>query len=59
MLDALAKAGVEPLVVHESDEIETHQALVEAGLGLALVPRMVQKAKGPAYLDLAEPRPKR
>lgn len=59
VLDALAKAGVEPKVVHESGEIETIQALVEAGLGLALVPRMVRKAKGPAYLDLAEPRPSR
>ena len=59
VLDALAKAGVEPNVVHQSDEIETIQALVEAGLGLALVPAMVRKAKGPAYLDLAGPRPSR
>jgi len=59
VLDALAKAGVEPNVVHQSGEIETIQALVEAGLGLALVPAMVRKAKGPAYLDLAEPRPSR
>jgi LysR family hydrogen peroxide-inducible transcriptional activator len=59
VLDALAKAGVEPTVVHESGEIETVQALVEAGLGCALVPAMVRKAKGPAYLDLSEPRPSR
>lgn len=59
VLDALAKAGVEPRVVHESGEIETVQALVEAGLGLALVPAMVRQARGPAYLDLAEPRPSR
>jgi DNA-binding transcriptional LysR family regulator len=59
VLDALAKAGVEPQVVHESGEIETVQALVEAGLGCALVPAMVRKAKGPAYLSLSEPRPSR
>jgi LysR family hydrogen peroxide-inducible transcriptional activator len=59
VLDALARAGVEPRVVHESGEIETVQALVEAGLGLALVPSMVRKAGGPVYLDLAEPRPSR
>lgn len=59
VLDALAKAGVEPRIVHESGEIETVQALVEAGLGCALVPAMVRKAKGPAYLDLSEPRPSR
>ncbi len=59
VLDALAKAGVEPRVVHESDGIETVQALVEAGLGCALVPAMVRKAKGPAYLDLATPSPSR
>ena len=59
VLDALAKAGVEPRIVHESDEIETIQALVEAGLGLALVPAMVRKAKGPAYLGLAAPSPSR
>ncbi|HTB23183.1 MAG TPA: LysR family transcriptional regulator [bacterium] len=59
VLEALARAGVEPRVVHESGEIETVQALVEAGLGLALVPSMVRKAGGPVYLDLAEPRPSR
>jgi len=59
VLDALARAGVEPRVVHESGEIETVQALVEAGLGLALVPSMVRKSPGPAYLDLADPSPSR
>lgn len=59
VLDALAKAGVEPKVVHESDEIETVQALVEAGLGCALVPAMVRKPKGPAYLHLSQPSPSR
>ena len=59
VLDALAKAGVEPNIVHESGEIETVQALVEAGLGVALVPSMVRKMRGPAYLDLADPAPSR
>jgi DNA-binding transcriptional LysR family regulator len=53
-LDVMARAGVEPRIVYESGEIETVQALVEAGLGLALVPSMVRKARGPAYLDLAD-----
>jgi LysR family hydrogen peroxide-inducible transcriptional activator len=59
VLDALGRAGIEPRIVHESAEIETVQALVGAGLGLALVPRMVRKEGGAAYLDLADPRPSR
>jgi LysR family hydrogen peroxide-inducible transcriptional activator len=59
VVDALAKAGVQPRVVHESGEIETVQALVEAGLGLSLVPRMVRKSNGPAYLEVIAPSPSR
>jgi DNA-binding transcriptional LysR family regulator len=59
VLDALARAGVEPRVVYESDGIDTVQALVEAGLGLSLVPTMVRKADGPAYLRIAPPTPSR
>jgi DNA-binding transcriptional LysR family regulator len=59
VLDALARAGVEPRVVYESDGIDTVQALVEAGLGLSLVPTMVRKADGPAYLGIAPPTPSR
>ena len=59
VLDALAKAGVEPRVVHESGEIETVQALVEAGLGLSLVPKMVRRQHGPAYIEIAAPKPSR
>jgi LysR family hydrogen peroxide-inducible transcriptional activator len=59
VLDALARAGVEPRVVYESDGIDTVQALVEAGLGLSLVPTMVRKADGPAYLRIAAPTPSR
>lgn len=59
VIDALARAGVEPRVVHESGEIETVQALVEAGLGLSLVPRMVRKSHGPAYAEISAPTPSR
>ena len=59
VLDALARSGVEPNIVHESGEIETIQALVRAGWGAALVPSMVRRARGPVYLSLAEPRPSR
>lgn len=59
VLDALARAGVEPTVVYESAGIDTVQALVEAGLGLSLVPTMVRKVDGPAYLGIAPPTPSR
>ncbi len=59
VLAALARAGVEPKVVYESTEIETVQALVEAGLGLSLVPRLVQRTPGPCYLRIKDPRPSR
>ncbi len=58
VLDALASRGVEPLVVYESDEIGTVQALVEAGLGVSLVPRMVCRP-GLVYRPIAEPAPSR
>lgn len=41
VVSALRNNGVEPRVVYESSEIETVQSLVEAGLGISLVPRMV------------------
>ncbi|OHD13620.1 MAG: hypothetical protein A2Z96_06975 [Spirochaetes bacterium GWB1_48_6] len=59
VLDALTIAGVTPHVVYESSGIDTVQALVEAGLGLSLVPKMVQKNPGPTYLQIAPPTPKR
>jgi LysR family hydrogen peroxide-inducible transcriptional activator len=58
VLDALAKSGVEPRIVHESGEIETVQALVEAGLGISLVPRMV-KRHGLSYVEISAPTPSR
>jgi LysR family hydrogen peroxide-inducible transcriptional activator len=64
VLDALGQAGVEPRIVYETDGIDTVQTLVEAGLGLSLVPTMVRKAmvrksKGPAYIEIAPPTPTR
>jgi len=58
VMDALSRAGVEPRVVHESGEIETVQALVKAGLGLSLVPKMVRRT-GLAYLEILPPTPSR
>ncbi len=59
VLDYLVLQGIEPRIVYESGGIETVQALVEAGLGVSLVPRMVRKSPGPAYLDLLPPTPTR
>jgi LysR family hydrogen peroxide-inducible transcriptional activator len=56
---AFEAAGIVPRVVFESSEIDTVQALVTAGLGLSLVPRMVRKERGPAYASLTEPRAER
>lgn len=58
VLDALARAGIAPHVVYESGEIETVQALVEAGLGLSLVPKVVKRS-GLAYLEILPPTPSR
>jgi LysR family hydrogen peroxide-inducible transcriptional activator len=47
VLDFLESRGIAPTIVYESSGIETVQALVEAGLGVSLVPRMVRKSPGP------------
>lgn len=57
--DFLETRGILPRVVYESAGIDTVQALVEAGLGLSLVPRMVRKSEGIAYLDILPPTPTR
>ena len=57
--NALTRAGVDPQVVYESAEIETVQGLVGAGLGLSLVPKMVRKAWGISYVEIAPPSPSR
>lgn len=49
---ALARAGLLPEVVFESDEIATVQALVAAGSGISLVPEMVRRP-GIAYVPVA------
>lgn len=59
VMDYLESRGLKPPVVYESGGIETVQALVEAGLGVSLVPRMVKKTPGPVYLDLLPPTPTR
>jgi len=59
VLDYLQSRGLVPRIVYESSGIETVQALVEAGMGVSLVPRMVRKSPGPAYLDLLPPTPTR
>lgn len=59
VLDYLESRGIVPRIVYESSGIDTVQALVEAGLGVSLVPRMVRKSPGPVYLDLLPPTPTR
>jgi DNA-binding transcriptional LysR family regulator len=59
VLDYLASRGIEPRIVYESSGIDTVQALVEAGLGISIVPRMVRRSPGPVYLDLLPPTPTR
>jgi LysR family hydrogen peroxide-inducible transcriptional activator len=60
-LRAFEQAGITPKVVFESGEIQVVQALVAAGLGISLVPRMVaRQAEGqPAYVALQAPAPSR
>jgi LysR family hydrogen peroxide-inducible transcriptional activator len=58
-LDLYRKAGLEPKVVFESGGIETVQALVAAGLGISLVPRMVAAHVGVAYAGLSQPKAER
>ncbi len=58
VLDAMTRAGVHPHVVHETGEIDTVQALVKAGMGVSLVPKMV-KRPGLVYLEILPPTPSR
>lgn len=56
-IDLCHEAGFEPNIVFESNNIETVQSLVAAGMGVTLVPRFIARAKRseliPAYLPLA------
>lgn len=57
------EAGFEPRVVFESNNMETVQSLVAAGMGVTLVPHFIARAPRsefvPVYLPLAEPVPSR
>lgn len=60
-LEACRKAGFEPRIACESGELETVRALVSAGLGIAIVPRLATRHL-PAYIvqvKLREPRMER
>lgn len=63
MIDLCRSAGFEPDIVFESNNIETVQSLVAAGMGITLVPRFIARAKRseliPVYVPLAEPVPSR
>ncbi|AZK49057.1 LysR family transcriptional regulator [Paenibacillus lentus] len=63
MMDLCRAAGFEPDIVFESNNIETVQSLVAAGMGITLVPRFIARAKRseliPVYVPLAEPVPSR
>ncbi|AHC16048.1 LysR family transcriptional regulator [Salinispira pacifica] len=59
VISALRDRGVEPHVVYESSEIETVQSLVEAGLGISLVPRMVCSNRNICYRSGGKSAPSR
>jgi DNA-binding transcriptional LysR family regulator len=50
-------AGFSPNVAHEVESLQTHLALVSAGLGIAILPASVREIRrtGVVYRDLAEP----
>lgn len=62
-VDLCRQAGFEPSVVFESNNMETVQSLVAAGMGVTLVPRFISRAPRsefvPVYLPLADPVPSR
>lgn len=57
------EAGFEPRIVFQSNNMETIQSLVAAGMGVTLVPHFIARAPRsefvPVYLPLAEPVPSR
>jgi LysR family transcriptional regulator, hydrogen peroxide-inducible genes activator len=62
-MNICAQAGFEPSIVFESGNIETVQALVAAGMGVAFIPHMIAEAKKgryvPIYKPLTDPVPSR
>lgn len=63
VIDLCKSAGFEPNVVFESNNIETVQSLVAAGMGITFVPQLIARAKRseliPVYVPLAAPVPSR
>lgn len=61
-LELCKDAGFDPNVVFESNNMETVQSLVAAGMGVSLVPRLIARAKSseltPVFLPL-DPSPSR
>jgi DNA-binding transcriptional LysR family regulator len=57
----LARVGVTPHIVFRSNDNATVQAMVAAGLGFAVMPRLAVRRDDPqlAILELAEPIPPR
>ncbi|MDN7120676.1 LysR family transcriptional regulator [Nocardioides sp. ChNu-153] len=53
--------GARPRIAHQSREFDSHLALVAAGLGIALVPRLGRAALGPGLttLEVSDPEPTR
>lgn len=62
-IDMCRQAGFEPNVVFESNNIETIQSLVAAGMGITIVPRFIARAKRseliPVYIPIDNPVPSR
>jgi DNA-binding transcriptional LysR family regulator len=50
VVSACLKAGFEPTVAFESDDFETIQGLVAAGVGVALIPRLALNRVHPGVL---------
>lgn len=62
-IELCQKAGFEPRVVFESNNMETVQSLVATGMGVTLVPHFIARAPRsefvPVYLPLTDPTPSR
>ncbi len=60
-LEACQASGFEPRVACESGELETIRALVTAGLGVAVLPRLATQVASPAFavLQIREPKVER
>jgi LysR family hydrogen peroxide-inducible transcriptional activator len=62
VLGFCGRGGLRPTVSFRSAQLETVQTLVQAGIGLSLIPQMAvlkDRKKVPKYRSLAEPKPGR